>query len=143
MSEAATVAEARSALGLEGDARKKQELPAWILLDLMLPDGSGIDILKEVHAERLESRVCIITGCGPEMLSEALRVGADYYVYFDCYTDHHYGALRTRDWKKWEDATKELVMPKGIRHGTAIEVDGKLIEHLIDALKGGLPEPIR
>lgn len=73
----------------------------------------------------------------------ALRVGADYYVYFDCYTDHHYGALRTRDWKTWEDVTKELVMPKGIRHGTAIEVDGKLIEHLIDELKGWLPEPIR
>jgi hypothetical protein len=70
----------------------------------------------------------------------ALRVGEDYYVYFDCYTDHHYGALRTRDWKKWTDVTSQLSMPKGIRHGTAIEVDGKLIEHLIDDLKGWLPE---
>ena len=62
----------------------------------------------------------------------ALRVGEDYLVYFDCYTDHHYGALKTRDWKKWEDATAQLNMPKGIRHGTAIEVDGKVIEQLLE-----------
>jgi aryl-phospho-beta-D-glucosidase BglC (GH1 family) len=61
-----------------------------------------------------------------------LRVGEWYYVYFDCYTDHHYGALRTRDWKSWEDVTKQLVMPKGIRHGTAIAVDGKVIERLLE-----------
>ena len=62
----------------------------------------------------------------------ALRVGLDYYVYYDCYTDHRYGALRTRDWKSWTDVTPQLVMPKGIRHGTAIEVAGKLIEQLLE-----------
>lgn len=62
----------------------------------------------------------------------ALRVGEEYYVYFDCYTDHHYGALRTRDWKTWEDVTGQLVMPKGIRHGTAIQVDGKVVETLVE-----------
>lgn len=62
----------------------------------------------------------------------ALRVGDDYYIYYDCYTDHHYGALRTRDWQTWEDVTHQLVMPKGIRHGTAIAVDGKLIAALLD-----------
>ncbi|MEY4386177.1 MAG: hypothetical protein RLY20_1460 [Verrucomicrobiota bacterium] len=61
----------------------------------------------------------------------ALRVGQDYYVYFDCYTAHHYGAMKTRDWKTWEDVTSKLAMPKGIRHGTAIEVEGKIIERLL------------
>jgi len=71
----------------------------------------------------------------------AIRVGADYVVYFDCYRDRTYGAMRTRDWKQWEDVSKQLSMPKGMRHGTAIEVDGKLIEHLMDELKGWLPAP--
>ena len=61
-----------------------------------------------------------------------LRVGDWYYLYYDCYTDHHYGALRTRDFKSWEDVTQQLVMPKGIRHGTAIAVDGKVIERLLE-----------
>ena len=61
----------------------------------------------------------------------ALRVGDDYYVYFDCYTAHHYGAMKTRDWKNWEDVTSKLALPKGIRHGTTIEVDGRIIERLL------------
>jgi len=74
----------------------------------------------------------------------AIRVGEDYFVYFDCYRDRSYGAMRTRDWKKWEDVTPQLSMPHGMKHGTAIEVDGKLIEQLIDELKGLLPAtPLR
>ncbi len=61
----------------------------------------------------------------------ALRVGDEFQVYYDCYTDHHYGAMRTRDWSKWKDVTDQLAMPNGIRHGTAIEVDGPLIERLL------------
>lgn len=64
---------------------------------------------------------------GPSML----RVGQWYYVYFDCYADGHYGAVRTRDWQTWEDVTAQLVMPRGIRHGTAIAVEGRVIERLL------------
>jgi hypothetical protein len=61
----------------------------------------------------------------------AVRIGEDYLIYFDCYRDHHYGALRTSDWKTWQDVTPQLVMPKGVRHGTVIEVEGRIIERLL------------
>jgi DNA-binding response OmpR family regulator len=51
--------------------------PDWILLDLMLPDGSGIDVLRKVKKDGLASKVCIITGCAPEMMHQARIAGAE------------------------------------------------------------------
>ncbi len=62
----------------------------------------------------------------------ALRVGEDVIVYFDCYRDRTYGALRTRDWKSWEDVTAQLSLPRGVKHGTAIAVEGELIGRLVE-----------
>lgn len=62
----------------------------------------------------------------------ALKVGDEWIVYFDCYTKHHYGALRTRDWQTWEDLTNRLELPKGIRHGTAIRVPEAVLEKLLE-----------
>ena len=44
--------------------------PEWILLDLMLPDGCGTEILRRVRAGARPSRVCVVTGCGAAMLGE-------------------------------------------------------------------------
>jgi hypothetical protein len=60
-----------------------------------------------------------------------LRTDSDFIVYFDCYRDHHYGALRTRDWRQWEDVTKSLVIPQGMRHGTALSVTAAVLEPLL------------
>ena len=54
----------------------------------------------------------------------AVRVGEDYVVYFDCYRDHRYGAMRSRDLQTWEDVSDRIVFPKGARHGTVFEVRG-------------------
>ena len=67
MFEAATKADAIRAL---------QDQPDWILLDLMLPDGCGIDLIRMIRSARIETRVCIITGCGNDMLNEARAAGA-------------------------------------------------------------------
>lgn len=61
----------------------------------------------------------------------ALKVGDEVILYFDAYTRHHYAAMKSKDLKSWEDVTKELVMPKGIRHGTAFEVSGKVVRELM------------
>jgi DNA-binding NarL/FixJ family response regulator len=50
--------------------------PEWVLLDLMLPDGCGIHLLRKIQADRLSSKVCIVSGCGSEMLHEAQQAGA-------------------------------------------------------------------
>jgi DNA-binding response OmpR family regulator len=66
--EVGTVADALAAL----DRR-----PDWVLLDLMLPDGCGSAVLERVHEQRLPSRVCVITGCGPERLEKVQAMGPD------------------------------------------------------------------
>lgn len=60
-----------------------------------------------------------------------LKVGDEVILYFDAYTKHHYGALKSKDLKTWTDVTKELVMPEGIRHGTAFEVSGTIVKELM------------
>src|SRR5687767_5484439 len=57
--EAATLSEATSRL---------DQRPDWILLDLMLPDGCGLDVLRNVPAQVSPAQVCVITGCGQAML---------------------------------------------------------------------------
>ena len=71
MFEAATVADA---LRILSDGAIPP--PDWVLLDLMLPDGSGIDVLRAVRAGGMNTRVCVVTGCCTELLSEARREGA-------------------------------------------------------------------
>jgi hypothetical protein len=58
---------------------------------------------------------------GPQWAEGAspIRIGPYWYVYFDKYRDKKYGAVRSRDLKAWEDVTDSVVMPSGVRHGTA------------------------
>lgn len=60
----------------------------------------------------------------------ALRIAGSTIVYFDCYTKHRYGALRSRDGRSWEDVP-QLTMPKGTRHGTALTVSGAVIRKIL------------
>jgi len=60
----------------------------------------------------------------------ALRLGDEYIVYFDCYRDHHYGAMASKDLEHWTDVTTRLVMPPGIRHGTALQVPAEVVANL-------------
>ena len=61
----------------------------------------------------------------------ALRVGNRWIVYFDRYREHRYGALASIDLKTWGDVTSQLVMPPGIRHGTAFRVPANDAERLL------------
>jgi hypothetical protein len=65
----------------------------------------------------------------------ALKIGDDYVVYFDVYTQKHYGALRSRDLKTWEDVTAQMSFPDEgtpvrMRHGTAIAVPAEIVARL-------------
>ena len=59
-----------------------------------------------------------------------LQVGEYVYVYFDKYTQGRYGAIRSKDMKNWEDVSDSIYFPKGIRHGTAFKVSGKILDGL-------------
>lgn len=64
--------------GRESIAQKKYDL---ILLDWMLPDGSGIDLLKQLRREKLMSPILLFSSKNQaEEKVEALDGGADDYL---------------------------------------------------------------
>jgi two-component system, NtrC family, response regulator AtoC len=71
--EAASVAEALTQFSAE--------LPAAVLLDIDLPDGSGLDVLRQIKDERPESVVIMITGnVQVDNTISALRGGAYDFI---------------------------------------------------------------
>lgn len=61
----------------------------------------------------------------------ALKIGSDYLVYFDHYTQpHYYGAVRSQDLKTWVDVSKEVVFPRGHRHGSVLRVPSATLSKL-------------
>ncbi len=73
LSRGRTIKEAAQAL-----ARGKFDL---VLLDYMLPDGNGLDFLRELDKEGFEIPVVVITGRGDEMTaSQVIRAGACDYL---------------------------------------------------------------
>lgn len=74
--EAATAAQARS--------RIAATLPDVVLLDVRLPDGSGIDVCRDVRSQNPEVRCLILTAYDDEeALSAAVIAGASGYVLKD------------------------------------------------------------
>lgn len=66
-----------------GEALEKinAQVPTVILLDLKLPDMDGIDILKQLQADKIPSRVIVITAHGSVTIAvEAMRNGASDFL---------------------------------------------------------------
>ncbi|MDL2208576.1 glycoside hydrolase family 43 protein [Parabacteroides sp. OttesenSCG-928-O15] len=61
-----------------------------------------------------------------------LLVGDYIYVYFDKYTQHKYGAVRSKDGVAWEDVSDQIVFPEGTRHGTAFAVKKNVLHSLLN-----------
>jgi hypothetical protein len=51
-----------------------------------------------------------------------LHTGDKWIVYFDKYRDHKYGAITSTDLKTWTEISDQIVVPKGIRHGTVFKI---------------------
>jgi hypothetical protein len=64
----------------------------------------------------------------------AVRIGSEWWIYFDHYAKpQHYSAVRTRDWKNFEDVTGQLSFPADHRHGTVIRIPEALAKKLQSA----------
>jgi hypothetical protein len=62
----------------------------------------------------------------------AIRIGSEWWIYFDHYTKPQgYGAVRTRDWKTFEDVSEQVHFPADHRHGTVVPIDEKTANQLI------------
>jgi len=65
----------------EGVNRAKNSPPAFAVVDLRLTDGNGLDVVKEIHRLKKDSRVVMLTGYGniPTAV-EAVKAGAIDYI---------------------------------------------------------------
>ncbi len=72
---------ATAATGMEGIQLAKSFLPTLVILDLMLPEMDGFEVLKALRKHRSSPRVLILTARGEEVDKvRGLRLGADDYV---------------------------------------------------------------
>jgi two-component system nitrogen regulation response regulator GlnG len=79
-SEGVTVLTAATAT--EGLAATDRDNPEVIVLDLQLPDRSGLDLFREVHAKKPKLPVIFITAHGTaETAIEAMQGGAFDYLF--------------------------------------------------------------
>jgi len=60
----------------------------------------------------------------------SLRVKGTWLVYFDKYKEGRFGAIRSKDLKKWKDVSEQITLPEGIRHGSILEVSPDVIENI-------------
>lgn len=73
----------------------RRERPDVVLLDLELPDGSGLDAISAVKEASPETRVVVFSAYGgEERVTTALSRGADSYVLKGTATDELVAAVR-------------------------------------------------
>jgi hypothetical protein len=55
----------------------------------------------------------------------------EWWIYVDHYAKpQHYGAVRTRDWKNFEDVSSQVSFPEDHRHGTVVRIPESLARRL-------------
>ncbi len=63
--------------GIEGMTKLREESPSITLLDLLMPKKSGLEVLKAIREEGLETTTIVITAYGTiDKAVEAMRAGA-------------------------------------------------------------------
>jgi len=60
----------------------------------------------------------------------AIETDKGWMVYYDKYTRHKMGAVRSTDLQNWEDISTQLSFPEGTRHGTVFKIEKALFEKL-------------
>jgi len=64
-----------------------------------------------------------------------LRLRDNWIIYYDNYGEKNYKAVRTSDFKNFEDVSAEIKLPEGHKHGTISTVSKKVLKELIEKSK--------
>ena len=65
----------------EGLEEFKRELPSCVILDIFLPDGSGVDLIKPMRAASLTMPIIMVSGQSEvDEVVRAMKEGASDYV---------------------------------------------------------------
>lgn len=59
-----------------------------------------------------------------------LKIGGEWYLYYDCYGKRHFGAVKSSDLNNWTNITEKLCFPTNARQGTIIEIDKEILKKL-------------
>lgn len=60
-----------------------------------------------------------------------VKLGDDYYIYFDAYRRFIYGAMKTRDFLSFTDVTADVSIPPGHKHGTIFKAPSSVVKNLL------------
>lgn len=69
--------------GAAAQVLRQKPLPHLVLLDLMLPDVSGLELLRQMRAKEVfnELPIVILSALAdPEQIRDGLKMGADRYI---------------------------------------------------------------
>jgi len=59
----------------------EQDVPEFVVLDLRMPDGTGLDVIARLKQADPETRIVVLTGYGSIATAmEAVRLGATHYL---------------------------------------------------------------
>jgi two-component system alkaline phosphatase synthesis response regulator PhoP len=73
--------EVRVAGSLADAYRLLDEPYDWVVLDLMLPDGDGLDVLRKIRREGLPIRVAITTGSSDDdLLADVILLQPELFL---------------------------------------------------------------
>ena len=89
---ASTLAEARNCLS--------SLQPDLLVMDIVLPDGNGLDLMKELRTAGSATKVAVFTN-NPEFRRRSLDQGADWY--FDKSLDFHQLLFLLNDQEYWRN----------------------------------------
>ena len=59
------------------------------------------------------------------------KVDDDYLIYYDNYGEMKFGAVRTRDFKTFEDISDRVSLPEGHKHGTIFKARQTVVDALL------------
>lgn len=63
----------------QGEERLRQSKPSCLVLDLMLPDGSGTDLLRKIRKAEIMVKVAVVSGAASPLREEAVGLGPDAF----------------------------------------------------------------
>ncbi len=87
---------AGAASGAEAVEMARQHSPDVVLLDIRMPDGNGLSVLKELQRDLPETKVIMLTTYdNPTYIAQAVAAGAKGYLLKGSSRDELLGAIRT------------------------------------------------
>ena len=60
----------------------------------------------------------------------AVKLGNEWIVYFDKYTEQAYGAISSTDLINWKDISDKVIFPAGMRHGSVLKISNAAFREL-------------